>query len=90
MTPDDAKRLTGEVDALLKIQPNPLKVDKWRLQQKYSGPNPYAGPDPQGDAEVQTPNGLTSTPATRAVTRAKLAEAWEDGRRAFEAANPAA
>ncbi len=88
--PDDSKRLVREVEALLKLQPNPQPASEWTKRKKYSGPNPYEGPDPKGDAEIELHGGLVSTAETRAVTRAKLAEAWEQGKREFLARHPAA
>lgn len=84
-TPDKSRGLDG----LPPVGPPPPRPTEEELAAKYAGPNPWLAPDPQGDAEVPMRGGV-STPATRAVTRAKLAAAWEEGRKAFAARRSAA
>jgi hypothetical protein len=70
----------GESDPLAIPPAVPCEVTDEELAEKYSSPNPFAGPDPKGDAEVVLPNGLVTTAASRSRRRAKLAAAWEHGR----------
>lgn len=86
----DKRHEIREVEAMLSLWPTPPRTMRHELESKYAGPNPYEKPDPKGDATIRMPDGSLSTPQTRAVRRARLAEAWEEGRKAFAASSPAA
>ncbi len=58
----------------------PCEVTDEQLAAKYAQANPWRKPDPQGDREVVLPSGHVSTAASRAKRRARLAEAWDQGR----------
>ncbi len=62
----------------------PCEVTDEQLAEKYSRPNPFDGPDPNGGADITLKFGGISTAATRARRRALLAEAWDEGRANWE------